>query len=145
MWLLTTDIQTQRREKIFDFSIFFFIFFNRLNIIRSGWQKYGFIISRLLRKWDYFRPISTPGDEGIKIRFFHIFLFDFLRTHTHTHTYMYTYIRTHKHFLENAYFDSGSSEISKIIEISRSTNFTVTKLSLWESRILLRKRWNQMI
>ena len=32
------------------------------------------------------------------------------------------------HFLENAYFYSGSSEISKIIEILRSKNFTVTKL-----------------
>ena len=61
--------------------------------------------------------------------------------HTHTHTHARTHVRTHarthartpRHFLENAYFDSGSSEISKIIKISRSTNFTVIKLSLWES------------
>ena len=32
------------------------------------------------------------------------------------------------HFLENAYFYSGRAEISKIIEILRSKNFTVTKL-----------------
>ena len=36
-------------------------------------------------------------------------------THTHTHTlHTYTHIHAHIHFLENAYFDSGRSEISKI-------------------------------
>ena len=51
------------------------------------------------------------------------------RTHAHT-----THTRTHRHFLENTYFDSGSSKISKIIEISRLKNFTVSKPSLWESK-----------
>ena len=45
------------------------------------------------------------------------------------------YIHTHRHFLENVYFDSGSSEMSKIIEIWGSKNFTVTKLTLPESKI----------
>ena len=34
-------------------------------------------------------------------------------THTHTHTHTRARARTHRHFLENAYFDSGSSQISK--------------------------------
>ena len=38
------DIQTQRRKKIISiFPYFSLFFFNRLNIIRSGWQKYGLI------------------------------------------------------------------------------------------------------
>ena len=42
MRLLPIDIQTQsRRKNCFRFSIFFLVFFNRLNIIRSSRQKYG--------------------------------------------------------------------------------------------------------
>ena len=40
MSLHQTDIQTQRRKKKFDFSLFFFISFNRLNITRSGRQNH---------------------------------------------------------------------------------------------------------
>ena len=43
MWLLPTDIQTQRRNKIFSIFPYFSFFFNRLNIIGLGRQKYGFI------------------------------------------------------------------------------------------------------
>ena len=49
------------------------------------------------------------------------------------------YIHTHRHFSETAYFDSGSSEMSKIIEISVSKNFTIAKPSLWESKRALIK------
>ena len=42
MGLLLTDIQTQQRKKLFlIFQYFSLFFFNRLNIIRSGQQKYG--------------------------------------------------------------------------------------------------------
>ena len=44
MGLLSTNIQSQRQKKIiFNFFILFFIFFNRLNIIRSSWKKIGWI------------------------------------------------------------------------------------------------------
>ena len=43
MSLHPANIQICRRKKIFDVSIFIFIFFNRLNITRSGQQKYGMI------------------------------------------------------------------------------------------------------
>ena len=58
-------------------------------------------------------------------------LHTYTHTHIHTraraHTHTCAHIHTHRDFLENAYFDSGSSEMSKIIEIWGSKNFTVTK------------------
>ena len=47
------------------------------------------------------------------------------------HTYIHTYIHT---FLKTYYSDSGTSKTSKFIKIFDSKIFTVTKLSLWESK-----------
>ena len=54
----------------------------------------------------------------------------YLRTHTHTHTHIHTY----RHFLETRFSDSGTSKTSRKLKISNLKIFTVTKLSLRESK-----------
>ena len=78
MGLLPIDIQTQSQKKIiFDFSIFFFIFSNRLNITHDqadkNMDRQG--ILRHFRKWAYFPSISKPRDEKnyFDVRYFSLF------------------------------------------------------------------------
>ena len=52
------------KKKNFDFSLFFFIFFNQLNIIPSGVLQFVLIRNfNTFKKPDYFQLISKPGEE----------------------------------------------------------------------------------
>ena len=53
--------------------------------------------------------------------------------------FIHTYIHRYIHFVKTYYSDSGTSKTSKFIKIFDSKVFTVTKLSLWESKTLYLK------
>ena len=48
--------------------------------------------------------------------------------------FIHTYIHTYIHFFKTYYSDSRTSKTSKLIKIFELIIFTVTKLSLWESK-----------
>ena len=77
MRLHSTDMQTRRRKQNFHFSIFFFIFFNRLNITRSGRQKYELIGNFKSFKKMRLHPTDMQTRRQKKNPFFHIFLYFF--------------------------------------------------------------------
>ena len=77
MRLHPADMQTRRQKKNFDFSIFFFIFYNRLNITRSGRQKYELIGNFKSFKKMHLHPTDMKTRQKKKFRFFHIFLYFF--------------------------------------------------------------------
>ena len=75
------NIKTCRRKNLFDVSIFFFIFFNRLNTTRLGRQKYGMIANVKSFKKMGLHQSNIPTRRQKKISVFNIFSFSFFNNY----------------------------------------------------------------
>ena len=81
MRLHPTNIQSRRQIKNYiDFFLFFLLYFNRLNITRSGRQKYQLTGNfKSFKKMRFYPTDMQTRQQKIKFRFFHFFFIFFYR------------------------------------------------------------------